>query len=113
MLIEKKAVVGDIVAARLISGEEVVGTLKRLGETDVEITKPLVLGLQQMQNPTTRQVETGMAFAPFMLSLADDGGVTFELAKIVTFIKVRDEIRNGYIQNTTGMELPEKPSLVV
>jgi len=113
MLLEKQAKVNDVVAVRLVSGEEIVGRLTSTSDTAIVIAKPLVLGMRQMQNPKSGEIETGMAFAPFMLSLAEEDGITLQASNIVTKIKARQAISDSYIQQTSSIELPSSPPLIV
>ncbi len=108
MLLEQKAKQGDIVAVKIISGEELIGRLDT--ENPLKLIKPLVLGMQQQQNPETGEIEVGMAWAPFMLSVSDNGSITLADGSYITFIKVRDEIKQAYIKSTTGLAVP--PSLI-
>ena len=109
MLIQKKVDVNDIVAVKLNTGEELIGRI--VAQNPLELTKPVVLGMQQQQNPQTGQVEVGMGFAPFMLGIPDDGNIILEQGSYITMVKARDEIKQAYIKSTTGLEVP--PSLVV
>ena len=113
MLVEKPIELGDIVAVKLRSGEEVIGKLKAMNGERIIIIKPLVLGMQQSIIPSTGQPEIGMGFAPFMLALADGGSVTFDRDGITTYIKARKEISDAYIQSTSSIEVPQSSSLIV
>ena len=104
MLITKKIEENDIVAVKLISGEELVGKL--IKHNPLELAKPIVLGMQQQPNPTTGQVEVGLGFAPFMLGMEDGGNITLEPGAYIVILKARDEIKQAYIKSTTGLDVP-------
>lgn len=112
MLLEKQIQQGDIVALRLVSGEEIVGKIGEVEGHSIQLFKPLVLGMQQQQNSQTGQVEIGMAFAPFMLALADDDSVIISAENIITRIKAREEVRNSYIKSTSDIEVPTKSTIL-
>jgi len=110
MLIEKNATENDIVAVKLISGEELIGRAISI-PTDpsyqLVLSKPIVLGMQQTQTG-----ELGLGFGPFMLGIEDDAKITLEASSYITMVKARDEIKQAYIKSTTGLEVPPT-SLVV
>lgn len=93
MLIEQKPEKGTIVAIKLISGDEIVGKIERLGTIDLVISKPIAIGLSAQ----------GVGFAPFMLSVAEDASLTFKLEQIITYVQAREEIKSAYIQSTSGI----------
>jgi len=93
MLIEQKLEKGTVVAVKLISGDEIVGKIERLNATELVILKPIAIGLSGQ----------GIGFGPFMLSAADDVALTFKLEQVVTYVQAREEIKNAYIQSTSGI----------
>ena len=108
MLLQKKMDVDDIVTIKLISGEEIIGKLKQ-NPNDVgvlEVLRPIVLGMQQQQNQTTGQLEIGWGFAPFMLGTPDDSAIVIEKGTYITVVKAKEEIKNTYIESTTGIKIP-------
>ena len=115
MLVKRPLEINDIVAVKLVSGEELIGKLVSLpnsGSKRISLTKPIVLGMQQQQNPTTGQLSVGLGFGPFMLGISDDETVELEEHAYLTFSKARDEVKNAYLKSTTGLEVPPS-SLVV
>lgn len=108
MLIEKKLNEGDVASVKLMSGEELVGTVVTV--EPLTLRKPIVLGMQQQQS-ATGEIEVGMAFGPFMLAIGDDAKVTVEKGTYIAVVKARDEIKQAYIKSTTGLAVP--PSLIV
>lgn len=93
MLIDKKPGKGTIVAVKLISGDEIVGKIEELNTDSLVLAKPIAIGLSSQ----------GVGFAPFMLSAVDNATLTFKFEKIITYTQAREEIKNAYIQSTSGI----------
>ena len=99
MLIEKPLTSGDIVSFRLISGEEVVGSLRRLTTQGYSISRPVLLAMQQL-GPQQAQI----AFGPFMASLDEEHPVIFpETSMTIIPVICRADIANNYRRITTGL----------
>ena len=48
--------------------------------------------------------QNGVAFIPYMLGASENAELTFDLRHhIVTYTIAREELKNAYIQNTTGL----------
>lgn len=104
MLIEKKLAEGDIIAFRLVSGDELIGKLVKSDAQGYHITKPIAL---QMQMVAPQQA--GIGFAPFMVGADEDGPFCFPLEKMLTHpVKAREDIKASYVKATTGIEIPNK-----
>ena len=101
MLIQQRPEQGTIVAVKLTSGDEIVGKIERINATELVVSKPIAIGISAQ----------GVGFAPFMVSADDDISFTFNLAQVITYIEAREEIKNAYIQSTSGItpagSLPE------
>lgn len=93
MLIQQRPEQGTIVAVKLISGDEIVGKIERISATELVVSKPIAIGISAQ----------GVGFAPFMVSADDDISLTFNLAQVITYIEAREEIKNAYIQSTSGI----------
>lgn len=93
MLIKQNLEKGTIIAVKLITGDEIVGKLERLNATEIVVSKPISIGLSPQ----------GVAFAPFMVSAIDDVSLTFRLEQVITHTQAREEIKNAYIQSTSGI----------
>jgi len=93
MLMEQKPKIGKIVAVKLISGDEIVGKIEVLNAKEIVISKPIAIGISQQ----------GVGFAPFMLSASEDAPLTFKLEQVITYTLAREEIKNAYIQSTSGI----------
>ena len=93
MLIEKKLKENDIIAMKLISGDEIVAKLKLNSEYVVEVSKPIAIGISPQ----------GAVFAPFMITSSEDVEMTFDKKHILSMIKVRKEVEDAYIQQTSSI----------
>ena len=102
MLLEKKAQDGDIVAIKLVSGNEIIAKLVEESENVIVISKPVELGMA---------ATGGVGFGPFMIGAPDEVQMTFDLNMVVTFVKARKEIKDAYIQSTSGI-VPAGPGSV-
>ncbi len=93
MLLEQKPEKGTVVAIKLISGDEIVGKIERLNATEIVVSKPISIGITPQ----------GVGFAPFMVSVVDDATLVFKLEQVITYAPAREEIKNAYIQSTSGI----------
>lgn len=93
MLVGQKPGIGTIVAVKLISGDEIVGKIEMLNAKELVVAKPIAIGLSPQ----------GVGFAPFMVSVDDDVSLTFKLEQVITYAQAREEIKNAYIQSTSGI----------
>ena len=92
MFSNKKLAAGSIVVMKLITGEEVIAKL--INDTDgLFVSKPIAIGMTQ----------NGLALMPFMMGIADDASMRFSMDKVVTYLEARKEVKDAYIQNTTGI----------
>ncbi len=111
MLIEKKEVVAanDVISFRLTTGDELMAKLVDSDESSITVSKPVVVQMR-MISPT----EAGLGFAPFMVSANEETArFRFERSKLVTDpLKTRKDITAQYVQMTTGLAVPNAPSLL-
>mgnify|MGYP001037944961 FL=1 len=100
MIIQKKGyTTGDTVALRLLTGEEVVGKVVANDDISITITKPV--SVRTVMSPDGA---VHIAFAPFMVSVAENSDFRIALDKLlVSPLLARDEVRNRYIEATTGI----------
>jgi hypothetical protein len=116
MLIEKSNFnPGDIVAIKLMSGEEVIARLTEYTNDYVRVTNPVLMILEmvddEVRHPVTGEVHKNqqalVAFAPFMLGLPDNETVRIGTAKYITIVKARDDAASQY-KNAIGTQVQEK-----
>jgi len=94
MLLNKKIEVGTIISVKLVSGDELITKMVGLDEKVIRISKPIAVAMAP---------NGSVAFIPFMLGADEDVELTINLAKIVTYVAARKELRDAYIQNTSGL----------
>lgn len=88
----------DVIAVKLISGDEIIGRVKkRIEETDtITITKPLAV---------TMTPQGGGALIPFMLTAEADEVTLQKSAIAVLPTPCNKQVSDLYIQQTTGIVL--------
>ena len=97
MLIEKKPGVGDLIAIKLITGEEIVGRIEAnpAGSNENDLTLKAPIGWMLTQQ--------GVMPAPVMVTGEDKPTITFSAMSIVARTKPRKEITDAHIQMTSGI----------
>lgn len=101
MLIEKNPENESIVTIKLISGEEIVG--KQIDRTidSVTLAKPIQIGMQQVGN------QMGLGFMPVLGSVEGDSIKFYFSGMSIRPIKTGSNVRDNYLQATTGLVLPQ------
>lgn len=94
---------GDVVSLKLASGDEIIGKVVAQGEDVITLSKPHVIGASQQ----------GIGLIPYMFGADDDSQVPFSRAHIVTMIRTREELKLGYIQQTSGLAMPPASSSII
>jgi hypothetical protein len=102
MLIENKLKDGDIMAAKLITGEEIVAKVVKIDDHNVQITKPLMITL--ISGPGMSQ--PAVAPVPWILAVPDDAVLTLSRDRFLFLTRARNEIISSYTRATTGLEIP-------
>ena len=102
MLLERNFVQGDVVSVKLVTNEEIVAKFLEQDTNTITITKPLVLSIS-----VDGAGKPGLQMYPFFI-LGADGDEKLPLKKehIIAVIKSRDDVKSGYIHNTTGLTIP-------
>jgi len=93
MLIKTPLKSGDVISIKIVTGEEVVTKLVSEANGNLTVSKPFVLGLTQ----------EGVGFMPFMLGVDDISEITLPSTAILAHAIARKELKDAYIQNTTGI----------
>ena len=101
LLKENKFKADDIVSLKLSTGEEIIGKLT----TNQAVG---LVGTMEIKQPLTVMMAPngGIALMSFMVSLPDDGIVEINTKDIISIIKTRKELADGYIRQVTNVELP-------
>jgi len=111
MLIEKKETIStnDIISFRLISGEELLAKVAALDYVSITVSKPVVVQMHMVS-----QSQAGLGFAPFMATADEETTkFRFERTKLIADpIKPRKDIVAQYVKMTTGLDIPNTPSLL-
>lgn len=97
MFIKKNIEKGSIIAIKLTTGDEIIAKVVShdVGADKLVITKPIAVGLAP---------NGAVAFIPFMIGAKEDAELTFDLRHhIVTYANAREELKNAYIENTSGI----------
>lgn len=98
MFIKKNIEKGSILAMKLSTGEEIIAKVisHDVGADKLVVSKPIAVGMGP---------NGSVGFMPYMMGLADDGDdLTFNMRyHVVTYANAREELKNAYIQNTSGI----------
>ncbi len=90
---------GDIVGFRLVTGEEILARIVETTATHLTVTKPVVVQMAPVGNG-----QYGLAFAPFMVSVAEDSKFKFSVDRIVaTPIRARQDLASKYQEMTSSI----------
>ena len=96
MLINKsKYSVGDIVSVRLSTGEEVVGKVAETTDERLTLERP-----RQVQYVPT---SNGITLLPYIFSVDPDKTLEFNMAHVIVVTETMKEMKDHYIQITTGI----------
>jgi hypothetical protein len=107
---KNKPVVNDIVALKLITGEEIIAKLIAVEDVIVAnftekayvVTKPFVQTLHQMANG-----QGAVGFAPFMMAIEPTTPVTIPISRLLCLpTKARQDATTQYVKATSGLDLP-------
>lgn len=88
---------GDIVAIKLTSGEEVVGSFQEDTAEGIELRKPLAMAMTPQ----------GPALAPWIASadITQETNMKFNKMHVVAVASVHKPIADAYTQATTGIDM--------
>lgn len=84
---------GTIISMKLTSGDEVIAKVVSQGTGIVCVSKPIVLVM----------TPNGVAFMSFMIGADDNAQLTFNTDQILVMTPAREELKNAYIENTSGI----------
>lgn len=99
--IQKDPQPNDVVAIKLVSGEELLAKLVSINGDEYTVEKPVLMHLVPVGNGQAQ-----VQFAPFMLGLEPDAKITISYSKMVLRpVVARDDAGKQYIQSTTGIAL--------
>lgn len=104
MLVEKSTKAcqsGDIVTMMLSTGQEIVAKLVEQNSTHITVTNPLVLHV--MADAQGRPVAQ---MIPMLMSSDALGKIELQRSHVIVMAMAADSARQGYVKNTTGLEIP-------
>lgn len=96
MLIQKQPGPGDLIAIKLVTGEEIVGRID-------DNQKPDAPGLTLKSPVGWMLTQQGVMPAPFMVTADDKPTIHFLGTAIISKTTPRKEIADAYVQITTGI----------
>lgn len=95
MLIDKGAVIGEVVTLKLTSGEELVTKLVEEGPLHYKISKPLVLSMTQK----------GIGMVPYLFTVSPDKDIKINKGTVVVIEATDKEFADQYLSGTTGIAM--------
>jgi len=103
MLIVKNLSPGDVISVKLVSNDELVAKFVEETADTLTITKPLLLNISIDE----RSGKPGLQMLPFFMLGADtDDKITLKKNHIIAMVNSREDVKAGYIHNTTGIAIP-------
>lgn len=92
---------GDIVAIKLVSGDEIIAKLVQIEGSVFTLSRPVIL----MLTPTGGG-QAQVSFGPFMLGVDIDNEFDIDLSQMLVYpIKARNDAAKQYLQSTTSIAL--------
>jgi len=91
-----------IVVFKLLSGEEIIVTVKNILSTAYEIKNPLMMVMGQR----------GPQFAPFMIMDNPTKSITLYKSSIMAGVLPTPELESQYESIVSGIALPQKSSII-
>ena len=102
MLISQNVSLNDVIAVKLVSGEEIVGKLLEQTHDAITIGKPVTVVLQPMG-----QKQVGLSFLPVLGAVEPDVSLTImKNALSIRPVKAGRSVASSYLEMTTGLVTP-------
>ena len=108
-MLQTKYKANDVISLKLVTGEEVIGYYVRTtGDGEIIMRKPTTIV------PT----DTGLAFAPFMMTsdyLKDNTEMPFNVRNIIINTPSSKSFADAYMQQFSGLDMTteSKPKLII
>lgn len=101
MLVNKsnKIEADDIVGFKILTGEEIIGKVVEVTDTDLVIEKPCTLGMSQNGQ---------LALSPASYMADMEKPVTYRLSSVAAWFAPHSELEAGYRTATGGIQVPPK-----
>jgi hypothetical protein len=107
----KKTIVGEVVAVKLVNGQEIITKLISIEGSTYTLSRPYVLMLVRDADGTPT-----VTFAPFSMGIDDNRDTTYEIDRaqmIFTPVAARADAAKQYLQTTSGIEIVGAGSIQV
>ena len=101
----------DIIALKLITGEEVLGEIESQSETEFVLVNPVGIAVVRGQNG-----QPSVGFAPFPIHAEQKTGATVALAKrnvVYSYVPAEDFVNNYNQIFGSGIVVPPEKKLIV
>ena len=86
---------GDVVTAKLVNGDEMVGRVEEIQDGHLLIKKPMMCVM----------ADKGVVLVPYMVSLNPEGSVEIGKNHIISIALTYKPVADHYITTTTGLKL--------
>lgn len=88
---------GDVVALKLSSGEEIIGSYQNESPTEIELRKPLAMAMTPQ----------GPGLAPWIASadIMSETNIKFSKPHVIAMVRAHKPIADVYLQATTGIDM--------
>jgi hypothetical protein len=96
MLKEAPYKVGEVVAFRLVSGDEILGEVTDVTDSEVSIKKPCTLAIGQDGN---------VGLTPAALLANPEKSVVYSLSQVMARMTPREDAVKSYMQFSSGIQL--------
>ena len=103
LIANSKYTVGDIVAVKLVNGDEVVAKLTKETDTDYYLDRPCVIVGSAK----------GIALIQAMFSLAKDKSISVNKEHVMMTCEAMVEMRDHYTEVTTGIKPVTAGSIII
>ena len=95
MLVENTYKKGDVITAKLVNGDELVGRIEEIHDDRYLIKKPMMCVM----------LDKGVGLVPYMVSLNPEGSVNIGKIHILSIALTYKPVADHYITTTTGLKL--------
>lgn len=99
----QKSIIGEVVAVKLVNGQEIITKLTGIEGTVYTLARPYVLMLVRGENG-----EPTVTFAPFSMGIDDNRDTVYEIDRshmVFTPVAARADAAKQYLQTTSGIEI--------
>ena len=96
MLINRGITAGSVVSIKLLSGEEVIGRLEEVTDTEYRLSRPMVIAM----------TPNGPGLMPFLFTVSPTQTVPVNRAAVSVITESDREFAKQYVSSTTGIQMP-------